>query len=277
VRLTVAGRGPFSSHAHVVAPGAPYLACESSVPYDLIFSNLGQPWPALAARLVVIGGVTVTFNEAVNAAQVLMTSKTSAIQPVLRTAGNPLAGCDYFGVAAPYLEAARLAPKTGRAGAAGRHVTKNAFLEAVALTLTIVRETELTGALEAFGTDERYAVAMARDAVKLRESAYLSGVKSSVRSAVTRAVTACSALAGKFTCAEMTACGTGACRFAAPAHRGITVAAEAGRFQRPANHVQAGSLFSDAGAAGQLAAAGSALAGIQVYDTDRLQAGDRAA
>jgi len=247
------------------------------VPYDQLFSNLGLPWPALAARIVVIGGVTVTFGEAVTAARILMASRTSAIQPVLRTAGNPLAGCDYFGVAAPYLEAARLAPKTGRAGAAGRHVTKNAFLEALTLTLTIVRETELTGALEAFGTDERYAVAMARDAVTLRERAYLSGIKSSVRSAVTRAVTACSALAGQFTCTEVTACGTGACRFASPAHRGVTIAAEAGRFLRPANHVLAGAPFSDAGAAGQLAAAGSALAGIQVYDSDRLQAGDRAA
>jgi hypothetical protein len=247
------------------------------VPYDQLLSNLGLPWPALAERVLVIGGVSCTFTEVVNAALILSASRTSAIEPVLRAAGSPLACCDYFGVAAPYLAVARLAPKTGRAGAAGRHVTKNAFLEAVALTLTLAREQELAAALGAFGTDERYAVAIARDAVTLRERSYLAGVKSSVRSAVTRAVAACSAATGRFTCSEVTACGTGACRFAVPAYRGVTAVAGPGKFSRPANHTAPGESFADAPAAVQVAAAGSALAGVQVWDADRLQAGDLAA
>jgi hypothetical protein len=231
---------------------------------------MGSPWPALAARIVLIGGVSVTFAQAVQAAEILMGSRTSAIAPVLKSAGNPLAVCDYFGVAAPYIEQARQAPKTGRAGAAGRHVTKTAFLEAVGWQLAIAREQEVADGLEAMGTDERYAVAIAREAVTLRERAYASGVRSSVRSAVTRAVTACGAVSGQFTCGARTACGTGACRFAVPAYRGVVAVAAPGKFVRPVNHVHAGEGFTEAGAAAELTAESGYRAGVQVWDTDAL-------
>jgi hypothetical protein len=235
-------------------------------------SNLAVPWPALAQRLVVVGGLPVTYAEALRAAEILLPSRTSAIAPVLRSAGSPLAGCDYFAAAAPYLDAARRAPKTGRAGAAGRHVTKNAFIEAVTLVLAVAREQEVAAGLDAFAADERYATAIARDAVAARERAYLTGVRSSVRAAVTRAVAACGAAQGLFTCSEATACGTGACRFSAPAHRLATASAGAGKFVRPANHTEAGRGFTEAGAAAELAAAGGYRAGVQVWDTDRLAA-----
>lgn len=247
------------------------------MPYDLLLANLQVPWPALAARSVTVGGLAVPFAVALSAANILRESRTSAIQPVLRARGNALAACDYFAAAAPYVEAARMAPKTGRRGAAGRHFTKNAFIESVTLTLAIAREEELEAALAAFRADERYAVAMARDAVTIRERAYVSGVRSAVRSAVTRAVSACGAMAGQFTCSAATACGTGSCRFAAPSCRQVTVAAAPGRFYRPVNHVQAGTPFTDAGAAAQLAAAGSFRAGVQVWDADAIGAGDKAA
>jgi hypothetical protein len=224
-----------------------------------------------------VGGVRVPYSAALQAAEILLVSRTSAIAPVLRSVRNPLGWCDYFAAAAPFTAAARLAPKTGRAGAAGRHVTKNAFIEAVMLVLAIAREEELTEATEAFRSDERYAVAIAQEAVSVRERAYAAGVRSSVRSAVTRAVAACGAQAGQFGCACVTACGTGACRFAAPAHRGITAVAAPGKFARPANHVLAGQLFTEAGAAAELAAVGGYRAGVQVYDSDALGAGDRAA
>lgn len=246
------------------------------MPYELLYSNLGAPWPSLAARAVTVGGVRVPFAEALRAAEILRDSRTSAIAPVLRAAGSPLAGCDYFAAAAPYLAAARAAPKTGRAGAAGRHVTKNAFLEAVALALTIAREEDLAGALEAFTSDERYAVAIARAATDARERAYAAGVRSAVRSAVTRAVAACGAVAGQFTCTAATACGTGACRFAVPAYRPATAVAAPGRFTRPANHVAAGQPFTDAGAAAELAARGEPARGVQVWDADALAAGEAA-
>lgn len=247
------------------------------MPYELLYSKLGAPWPSLAVREVTVGGLPVSFSEAMRAAEILRDSRTSAIMPVLRAAGNPLAACDYFSAAAPYLEAARAAPKTGRAGAAGRHVTKNAFLEAIAMACALAREQEVADALAAFASDERYAVAIARAATEARERAYLTGVRSAVRSAVTRAVAACGACAGLFTCSAVTACGTGACRFASPAYRPATTPAAPGRFTRPANHVHAGQPFTEAGAAAEIAARGGYSAGVQVWDTDALAAGDKAA
>lgn len=246
------------------------------MPYGLLFSNLGAPWPSLASRGVTVGGTRVPFAEALRAAEILRDSRTSAIAPVLRAAGSPLAGCDYFAAAAPYLAAARAAPKTGRAGAAGRHVTKNAFLEAVAVACALAREEDLAGGLEAFTSDERYAVAIARAAVDARERAYVAGVRSAVRSAVTRAVAACGATAGQFTCSAVTACGTGSCRFAVPAYRAAAAPAAPGRFTRPANHTHAGRGFTEAGAAAELAAGGSCSRGVQVWDADALAAGEAA-
>lgn len=238
------------------------------MPYDHLLANLARPWPSLASRPVTVGGLAVAYAEALRAAQVLAASRTSAIMPVLRAAGNPLAGCDYFAAAAPYMAAARAMPKTGRAGAAGRHLTKDAFLHAVALALAVARAQDLEDALGAFGEDERYAAAIARDAVSLRERAYAAGVRSSVRAAVGRAVAACGAAQGMFTCSARTACGTGACRFAAPGLRAVSAPAAAGRFTRPVNHVRAGEGFTDAGAAAEVAAAGDWGAGVQVWDSD---------
>lgn len=219
-----------------------------------------------------VGGLPVPYAEALRAAQILSVSRTSAIEPVLRAAGCPLSRCDYFAAAAPYMAGARRAPKTGRAGAAGRHVTKNAFIEAVTLALALAREQEMAAALAAFAADERYATAIARDAVAARERAYAAGVRSSVRAAVARAVAACGAAQGLFACDAVTACGTGICRFSSPACRGVTVTAAGGKFARPVNHVDAGKGFTEAGAAAEVAAAGSYRAGVQVWDTDELAA-----
>lgn len=218
-----------------------------------------------------------TYAEGLRAVDILAASRTSAIAPVLRAAGHRLAGCDYFAAASPYITAARRAPKTGRAGAAGRHVTKNAFIESVMQALAGARAAEVAAALAAFRDDERYAVAIAREAVSLRERAYAAGVRSSVRAAVTRAVAACGAAAGKFTCDAETACGTGACRFASPACREVFAPAAPGRYARPANHVDAGQAFTENGAVAELTAAGSYRAGVQVWDADVLAAGGQAA
>jgi hypothetical protein len=84
-------------------------------------------------------------------------------------------------------------------------------------------------------------------------------------------------VAGQFTCAAVTACGTGSCRFASPAYRAVAVVAAPGRFTRPANHVQAGRPFTEAGAAAEIAAGGVHGQSVQVWDSDVLAAGDRAA
>ena len=238
------------------------------MPYESPVSNLSGPWPSLAARILVIGGVSLTYAQALEAAEILAASRTSAIAPVLRAAGNPLASCDYLGAAKPYQAAARLAPKTGRVGAAGRHVTKTAFLCAVAAGLAAAREAELRTAMAAFRSDERYAVMMASEAVSLRERSYAAGVRSSVRAAVSRAVALCGLRSGQFTCSSETACGTGACRFTSPAYRLVTAPAAPGRFTRPANHVHAGAAFSEADAAAEVTEAGGYRAGVQVWDAD---------
>jgi hypothetical protein len=236
------------------------------VPYDAELGNMACRWPALAARQVEVGGVRVTCAQAAAAAEILIASRTSAIAPVLRAAGHPLACCDYFAAARPHLARARAQPKTGRAGAAGRHVTKWAFLAAVSAALSAARERELDSWRSALATDERYAAAIARDAVALRQRAHAAGIRSALRAAVARAVSACSAAAGQFTCTEASACGTGQCRLAQPAYRGISVPAGPGRITRPGNHEQAGTGFSEAEAAAELAAAVPWRAGVPVSD-----------
>lgn len=231
-------------------------------------TNTGPSWPALRARPVRVGGVTVAYAEAEAAVEILAFSRTSAIMPVLRAVGNPLAACDYFGASAPYVEWARFAPKTGRAGAAGRHVTKVAFLLALQRALEQARAEEVAAAVIAFGRDERYAVAIAREAVVVRERALAAGVRASVRTAIVRALAACGERAGEFTCSEATACGTGACRFASPAYRGAVAVAGSGRFARPANHVSAGASFTEAAQAGEALAAVGRRGGVTVFDDD---------
>jgi hypothetical protein len=237
------------------------------VPYDTAsYNTLAAGWPGLGSAPVCVGGLAATFAEAARAAALLMSSRTSAIAPVLRAARSPLAGCDYFAAAAPYLAAARSLPKTGRAGAAGRHVTKIAFLEAVGRELDRCAAAEMGAAMAAFASDERYAVSIARDAVTLRERAHLSGLRSSVRSAVLRAVADCGTHRGEFSCTEAGACGTGACRFTQAPYRQLTAAAGPGRIARPYNHRDAGQGFSEAGAAAELADGSSWQDGVPVSD-----------
>lgn len=121
-------------------------------------------WPGLAGAGVVVGGVACTVAEAVEAAAVLSLSRTSAIFPVLTRARSPLASCDYRAAAAPYLGWARYAPRTGRAGAAGRHVAKVAFLDAIAAAVEDARQRDIAAALRSLGSDERYAAAIAASA-----------------------------------------------------------------------------------------------------------------
>jgi hypothetical protein len=238
---------------------------------ELLISNIAAMWPGLPARRTEVGGVTVTCADIVRASEILILSRTSAIAPVLRAAGSPLAACDYFAAAAPYIEQARRAPKTGRAGAAGRHVTKNAFLDALRAALVSARTAETAEAMAAFAADERYATAMARDAVDARARAYDAAVRSALRAAVGRAVEACTAHPGLFRCAAATACGTGSCRFAAPPYLAVSAPAGPGRYVRPANHVRAGETFSEASAAVELTSPGPGRS-IEVWDADTISA-----
>ena len=259
-----AGGGPGSDVA--AEPGAPGPQEKASLSLPCGLGKVAGAWPALAARQVTVGGLAVPYGEAVRAAEILLASRTSAIAPVLRAAGSPLAGCDYFGAAGPYIERARQAPKTGGIGAAGRHVTKHAFLASIAAELERARAAELASWQGALATDERYAAAIARDAVALRQRAHAAGIRSAVRSAVNRAVAACAARDGEFTCDERGACGTGGCRFTQPPYAGLDAPAGPGKMIRPANHAEAGRSFSEVQAADQLAERVPWRAGVPVSD-----------
>lgn len=224
------------------------------MPYEPFINNTQavSKWPALAGRVVEVGGVPVSYTEASRVARLLSMSRTSAIAPVLAHARSPLARCDYFAAARPYLAAARQAPKTGRSGAAGRHVTKNAFITALRAGLRRAEEAELRRALGAFREDERYAAAMAREAVAILEREHAAGARTRVRASVEQAVAACHAPRA---CGLDTACGTGACPFAAAGLGAITAPAGPGKLVRPAGHALAGARFGDAAAVADLLAA----------------------
>jgi hypothetical protein len=267
------GRGGFADpepavlavHAGAAADSAP-LACAYSVPYDITLGNMAIRWPALAGHQVQIGGLSVSAADAARALAVLALSRTSAIAPVLRAIASPLAGCDYFAEAAPYLAAARALPKTGRAGAAGRHVTKHAFTASIQAKLRQAWADELDVFYAALATDERYAAAIAREAAVLRQRAHAAGLRSSLHAAVLRAVSVCATHRGEFRCAEEGACGTGSCRFAQPPYQGLTATAGTGRITRPYNHAEAGRGFSDVSAVAELARLVPWRTGVPVAD-----------
>jgi hypothetical protein len=122
----------------------------------------------VAAARVEVGGVAVTCAEALRACEVLRASGGTAIQSVLAAAGSPLASCDYHAVYRPGLAAARRALEaTGRPGGAGRRLARYAFERAVRQQVASMACRALRGALAAFSSDERYAVAVAGDAVAL--------------------------------------------------------------------------------------------------------------
>jgi len=125
-----------------------------------------QKWPLLGESVIALGGVRVTCAQALEAVEILSSSGTCAIRSVLAARGNPLAHCDYHAVYRPGLEAARaqLQP-TGRPGGAGRHLAKHAFALAVRREVAAAACRELRRALREISSDERYATAIARDAV----------------------------------------------------------------------------------------------------------------
>lgn len=234
---------------------------------------IARPWPELAARSVSVGGVTVSYAQAEAVASLLAASRTSAIAPVLAHAGSPLAACDYKGAAAPHLAAARSAPKTGKSGAAGRHLTKNAFLATITSVLEAARAAALGEALDAFVADERYMAEVAREAVAVRERAHAAAIRSRARLAADRAIGQCNATPG-LCCNLATACGTGKCRFADPEFAAVTATAGPGRIPRPARHARPGTGFSISAAVTETAAAHPWTPAVYVTDSDSVRCND---
>jgi hypothetical protein len=218
----------------------------------------------------VIGGVAVTAQQAEHALAVLRSSPGMMVRQPLQRAGNPLAACDYHAVAAPYRKQSAGRPPSGR-GAAGRHLTKPAFVIAVESALAAERqagrrraETEaavsalqppvppgdIEAALAAFTSDHSYAALMAAAAVALLRKRHQTSLRAQLREASSDAVASCARLDGRFQCAAAAPCGTGDCRLARGVLAGLAVPdhpapfARGGLLRRPGNHVQAGCDFS---------------------------------
>lgn len=217
-----------------------------------------------------LGGVSVTCDEAACAVARLNATGASAIRSILSAAGNPLGRCDYWAVCRPYMDAARQAlSPTGGIGPRGRHLAKHAFALAVHDALSRARQAELDAAVTALATDERYAAAIAADAVALRQRAHAAVLRARVRAAVTAAVARCDGpgSAGR-TCGLTAACGTGQCPFAPEFLRGAcAVPAPDGKLARPGCHLGPAG-FSDSAAVAWLAEAEPWRAGVDVSDGD---------
>ncbi len=165
---------------------------------------------------------------------------------------------------------------TGGIGPRGRHVHKSAFALAVEAAVAQVVRAEEAAALRAMAEDERYAAAMAADAVALRQRAHAGAIRSRVRSAVTGALQRCRALA--VPCELTAACGTGQCPFAPPELRGASgVQAPPGRIPRPGGHYYPGQGFSDSAAAAWLVEEQPWQASVCVSDTELASSADEAA
>lgn len=114
---------------------------------------------------MVVGGVSTSAGEAARALQVLQSSAGMMVRQPLRKAQSPLAECDYHEAAAPWkAQVATQDPRHGR-GAAGRHITKAAFMQALRALVAAARKAfRLAGfrslvaeAIRAFGTDVSFA------------------------------------------------------------------------------------------------------------------------
>jgi hypothetical protein len=253
-----------------------------SQPTGFFQGTEGSRWPRLPSRTVVIGGTPVTCSQAAGALSALSAAGGIMVAQALRAAGNPLAACDYHAAAAPFREEM---PGTGRRGAAGRPVTKTAFMRAVsaALERAAAREPalhfapDLAAAREAFSGDSGYAAAMASAAVRLLSDGHRRQLRASVAAASRAAAAECASRAGEFSCAAVSACGTGDCRLAPPHLAGAAVPASPGRVPRPANHARAGEGFGLAAAVIAAQAAAPFAVHVRVSSGDSAKAAERVA
>jgi hypothetical protein len=132
-----------------------------AVPESLITAFAAAP---LAAVPMVVGGIACTGGITAQSLGVLRGAPGLMIRQPLMKAGSPLARCDYHSVAAPYRPFFTALEATGRRGAAGRHIAKLAFCQALIVMLRAIQEDPWAAweamadrAWAAFGADVGYA------------------------------------------------------------------------------------------------------------------------
>ena len=235
---------------------------------------------------LVIGGVAATLAQVDQAAEALEAWPSTTVRPVLAPLGNPLAACDYHAAGAPYRHLFTSRP--GHRGAAGAPVTRLAFIAALRAEGARARGNPaalfagiVTAALAAFGSDESYAAEIARAAVAQSRARHHAAVRARLRQAVHRAVSACDARQGQFTCTVAQDgtgyCGTGACVFASGELATVRAAPGPGRLTWPVNSSAAGTSFDPSAALGALLAARPFAVAIKVSAADRAVATDEVA
>lgn len=199
--------------------------------------------PGLAQMPVLVGGLQVTYQDARDARELLAGSAGLMVRQPLARAGNPLADCDYHAAGLPYRGPFAAGAAAGR-GAAGRHITKSAFLAALDAVCEQSCEDyrtarfgpQIEAAMSAFGSDHGYAAAIAAAAVALRRRRHAAPLRSWLRQSAHQALSLCDTEHGQFSCSNPSPCGTGGCRFAAGVLTQITAASPRGRQPRGANH-----------------------------------------
>jgi hypothetical protein len=128
---------------------------------------------AAPVAVTAVGGVPVTAEEIDQARLILASCASVAVRQPLARHGHPLAACDYHAAAAPYRQ--EIAGSGWGRGAAGRPVTKIAFLAALDNAALAVRaqlearrrawcDQMVASALAAFAADCGYVAAMCDDA-----------------------------------------------------------------------------------------------------------------
>jgi len=239
-------------------------------------------FPDLASCVLAVGGVSVTYRQAQEAAVVLGDSPGLMIRQPLEQAGSPLARCDYHAAGEPYRDrfAASLA-MAGR-GAGGRHIAKSAFLAALRAAMDAAERAapaalyagDVMAARAAFGADFSYAAAMAAAAVAVRRKRHLAALRAQLQQAARAAVSACAGASLAASCAVVTPCGTGACRYACGVLAGISAPSQGGRLARPEGYAGAAPTFSPDDALEDLAGLVPLVIGRPVRDDDRAGGAD---
>lgn len=233
---------------------------------------------------VAIGGLTVGYLTAVRALHCLAAHPGLMIRQPLLAIGNPVAQCDYHAEAAAFRSRYLSEPVSGR-GAAGRHLTKSAFLDALEAAIddarcraaTLWLNADVAAAQEALARDFSLSAVIAAQAVSIWRKRHQQQLRSRVRQAVRQAVSMCEARRGQFECDWQGACGTGGCRFARGMLTRVLAPAGEGRVPRPANHVACGTGYSLTAAEQALEALQPFQVGVHVSDDDRARVKETAA
>jgi len=199
-----------------------------------------------------VGGLLASVSTVTEAHEILEEAPGLMVRQPLEHYKNPLALCDYHAEAAPYRDQYYLKLRHGgHRGASAPPTTKLAFMHALRVrtayamkSAPLVRAMPLVAeAYAAMAQDFSYVAAMSQMATTILERQHAWRLRSELRQAQGEAMIECSG--HTFVCEARSACGTGDCKFAQGIYTHLVSIAQAGKVQRPANHVSGDGFSSD--------------------------------